>query len=74
VRPSLTPCRLTSTASRHASGKSLEAVESEPAGPGGAHWVEGTNLLVKLVAWASWGLFLADLGVQPPRDAEADEP
>jgi len=49
--------------------ETLEAVDREPADPGGACWPAETNLLVKLSAWASWGLFLAELGCTPPADA-----
>jgi hypothetical protein len=50
--------------------ETLEAVDREPADPGGACWPAETNLLVKLSVWASWGLFLAELGCTPAADAE----
>ncbi|MEA2442546.1 MAG: hypothetical protein QOH76_3970 [Thermoleophilaceae bacterium] len=50
--------------------ETLDAVDHEPAGPAGAAWPDETNLLVKLSAWASWGLFLAECGCAPPTDPD----
>jgi hypothetical protein len=46
--------------------EALEAVDAEPTGPSGAPWPAETNLLVNLTIWASWGLFLTEVGTTPP--------
>lgn len=46
----------------------VELIDQEPASPTGLPWAAEVTALQKLAAWASWGLFLTDLGVSPPSD------
>jgi hypothetical protein len=47
----------------------LEAIVGEPLDPNNTPWPEGTPALVKVLAWAGWGLWLsrADLRADDPR-------
>jgi hypothetical protein len=48
--------------------ETVELIDREPAGPAGLSWTPDATTLQKLAAWASWGVFLAELGVWPPED------
>lgn len=43
----------------------LDAIQAEPLDPSNTTWAEGTPLLVKVLAWAGWGLWLSRSDLRP---------